>query len=60
MTTGRINQVTILNLGTGARRQDPPKGAESTRKGAAKATPITHSGSAHGTITASNPFNCPH
>ncbi len=60
MTTGRINQVTILNPDAGAREPNPPKGAESTKQGVTKATPITRSESAQGVSAASNRFNCPH
>jgi hypothetical protein len=60
MTTGRINQVTILDLSAGAHGHNPPKGAEYTKQGAAEAAPATRLAGTQGTNAASNRFNCPH
>ena len=60
MTTGRINQVTILDLGAGARRHNPPREVEYTKQGAAEATPIARLASAQGANAAGDRFNCPH
>ena len=60
MTTGRINQVTILDLGAEARRHNPPKGVEYTKQGVAEAAPVARLASAQGANAAGNRFNCPH
>ena len=59
MTTGRINQVTILYPDAEATGHNP-KEADGTWEGAAEATPITRLDGTHGTDAAGNYSNCPH
>ena len=60
MTTGRINQVTIVHHQRQGAGAEPPKERNCTEKGIAKAIPIAHRECAQGAIAAGNLFICPH
>ena len=61
MTTGRINQVTILNPGALGTRAQPPEGSGKYKAGSGtKPLPVAYYEGTRGTDAVSNRFNCPH
>jgi len=59
MTTGRINQVTILSQRAETQRQ-PPEGSELYQARRRRSAPNRHSIAAKGNNSVSDRFNCPH
>ena len=60
MTTGRINQVTIVHRSAEAQRPNPRRGGLYQEGGIAEAIPIAYRESAQGAIAAGDLFICPH
>ena len=60
MTTGRINQVTIVHQQRRSAVAEPPKERNCTKKGIAEAIPIAYCECAQGAIAADDLFICPH